>query len=56
MRRHAGTPYGISPPKEHPQVTAAVLLVKTTDKPHKSSVPENRMGQSADRAEHHIIN
>jgi hypothetical protein len=37
MRRYARTSYGISPPKEHPQVTAAVLLVKTADKPHQSS-------------------
>jgi hypothetical protein len=36
VRRHAGTPYGISPPREHPQVTAAVF-VKTADKLHQSN-------------------
>jgi hypothetical protein len=48
-------PYSISPPKEHPQVTAAVLI-KNADKLHQSRIPEKRMGRSADRAEHHTIN
>jgi hypothetical protein len=56
VRCHAGTPYGISPPKEHPRVTAAILLVKIADNPHQLSVPEKLMGQLADHAEHHIIN
>jgi hypothetical protein len=33
-------PYGISPPKEHPEVTAAGLFVETADKQHQSSVLE----------------
>jgi hypothetical protein len=34
----------VPPPKEHPEVTVAVLLVKTADKPQESSVPKETNG------------